>query len=81
MNPKIEKLASDIAKARTKIANLQEKVREMERQKTELENEDFVAVARSYSMTPAELADFLKTHVAPKHRAQPPEEQEALDAE
>ena len=39
----------------------------MEKQKTELENTDFVAVARSYHLTPQELAEFLKTRqMAPR---------------
>ncbi len=81
MNPKIEKLRTEIEKTKAKIASLQEKVREMERQKTELENTDIVAVTRSYCLTPEELAQFLKAHVAPRVRHQPSEEQEARDAE
>lgn len=60
MNPKIEKLAKDIEKTKAKIAELQAKLRDLEKQKTELENTDFVAVARSYHLTPQELAEFLK---------------------
>ena len=56
MNPKIEKLAKDIEKTKAKIAELQAKLRDLEKQKTELENTDFVAVARSYHLTPQELA-------------------------
>ena len=61
MNPKIEKLAKDIEKTKAKIAEQQAKLRDLEKQKTELENTDFVAVARSYHLTPQELAEFLKT--------------------
>ena len=43
MNPKIEKLEKDIEKATAKIAELQKKVRDMQAQKTELENADYVA--------------------------------------
>lgn len=60
MNPKIEKLAKDIEKTKAKITELQAKLRDLEKQKTELENTDFVAVARSYHLTPQELAEFLK---------------------
>ena len=52
MNPKIEKLAKEIEKTKAKIAELQAKLRDLEKQKTELENTDFVAVARSYHLTP-----------------------------
>ena len=58
MNPKIEKLAKDIEKTKAKIAEQQARLRELEKQKTELENTDFVAVARSYHLTPQELAEF-----------------------
>ena len=61
MNPKIEKLAKDIEKVKAKIAEQQARLRDLEKQKTELENTDFVAVARSYHLTPQELAEFLKT--------------------
>lgn len=58
MNPKIEKLAKDIEKTKAKIAEQQARLRDLEKQKTELENTDFVAVARSYHLTPQELAEF-----------------------
>ena len=48
MNPKIEKLAKDIEKTKAKIAEQQARLQDLEKQKTELENTDFVAVARSY---------------------------------
>lgn len=60
MNPKIEKLGIEIAKTKAKIETMQAKLREMEKQKTELENTDYVSIARSYDMTPAELAEFLR---------------------
>ena len=60
MNPKIEKLGVEIAKTKAKIETMQAKLREMEKQKTELENTDYVSIARSYDKTPAELAEFLK---------------------
>lgn len=60
MNPKIEKLEKEIEKTKAKITEQQEKLRRLEEQKTELENTDYVAVARSYHLTPQQLADFLK---------------------
>lgn len=60
MNPKIEKLGAEIAKTKAKLETMQARLREMEKQKTELENTDYVSIARSYDMTPAELAEFLK---------------------
>lgn len=60
MNPKIEKLEKEIEKTKTKIAEMQAKLHKLEEQKTELENTDYVAVARSFKLTPQQLADFLK---------------------
>ena len=60
MNPKIEKLEKEIDRTKAKIAEMQAKLRKLEEQKTELENTDYVAVARSFHLTPQELADFLK---------------------
>lgn len=60
MNPKIEKLGKEIEKTKAKITELQNRLRTLEEQKTELENTDYVAVARSFHLTPQQLADFLK---------------------
>ena len=76
MNPKIEKLEKEIEKTKSKITDMQGKLRELEKQKTELENTDFVAVARSYSLTPAELAEFLKMRQTAPIPAPVPQKQE-----
>ena len=65
MNPKIEKVEKEITKTKNKIAELQAKLRDLEKQKIELENTDYVAVARSFHLTPEELAEFLKTRQVP----------------
>ena len=78
MNPKIEKLAKDIEKAKAKIAEQQARLRDLEKQKTELENTDFVAVARSYHLTPQELAEFLKTRQMASAQESSPQEQEEV---
>ena len=78
MNPKIEKLAKDIEKTTAKIAEQQARLRDLEKQKTELENTDFVAVARSYHLTPQELAEFLKTRQMASVQEPSPQEQEEV---
>ena len=78
MNPKIEKLAKDIEKTKAKIAEQQARLRDLEKQKTELENTDFVAVARSYHLTPPELAEFLKTRQMASVQEPSPQEQEEV---
>lgn len=78
MNPKIEKLAKDIEKTKAKIAEQQARLQDLEKQKTELENTDFVAVARSYHLTPQELAEFLKTRQMASAQESSPQEQEEV---
>lgn len=78
MNPKIEKLAKDIEKTKAKIAEQQARLRDLVKQKTELENTDFVAVARSYHLTPQELAEFLKTRQMASVQEPSPQEQEEV---
>ena len=78
MNPKIEKLAKDIEKTKAKIAEQQARLQDLEKQKTELENTDFVAVARSYHLTPQELAELLKTRQMASAQESSPQEQEEV---
>ena len=61
MNPKIERLEKEIDKTKNKIAEMQARLRDLEKQKTELENTDYVAIARSFHLTPQQLAEFLKS--------------------
>ena len=78
MNPKIEKLAKDIEKTKATIAEQQARLQVLENLKTELENTDFVAVARSYHLTPQELAEFLKTRQMASAQESSPQEQEEV---
>lgn len=79
MNPKIEKLEKEIDRTKAKIAEMQAKLRKLEEQKTELENTDYVAVARSFHLTPQELADFLKSRQAGSPTEVLPQEQEEMN--
>ena len=81
MNPKIEKIEKEIEKTKAKITEQQAKLRKLEEQKTELENTDYVAVARSYHLTPQELADFLKSRQAVQERAAALQKQEDVNEE
>lgn len=76
MNPKIEKLEKEIDKTKNKIAEMQAKLRDLEKQKTELENTDYVAIARSFHLTPQQLAEFLKSQQASPSGEVLPQEQE-----
>ena len=79
MNPKIEKLEKEIDRTKAKIAEMQAKLRKLEEQKTDLENTDYVAVARSFHLTPQELADFLKLRQAGSPTEALPREQEEMN--
>ena len=59
MNPKIQKISDDIEKLRRKIASSQTRLRDLERQKVELENADIVAAVRSMDVPPEELQNLI----------------------
>jgi hypothetical protein len=61
LNAKIERVIKDIEKAKEKIFEFQTKLKELERQKTELENAEIVDTVRGMDITLADLAAFLKT--------------------
>ena len=62
MNPKIEKMEREMEKLRDKIAESQARLRELEKQKTEMENSEIVAVFRTHNIGPNELAEFIRQH-------------------
>ena len=62
MSKKREKLLLDISKTKENIIDLQEKLHELEQQKTELENTEIVALVRSTKMNTSELSAFLKAY-------------------
>ena len=71
----------EIEKTKTKIAEMQAKLHKLEEQKTELENTDYVAVARSFKLTPQQLADFLKSQqAAPSETVLPQEKEDVHEA-
>jgi len=60
MNPKISKIETELEKTKKRISELQDHVRELEQQKTELENTDIVGLVRSAGMTSQELAALIQ---------------------
>lgn len=62
MNPKIDRLSRDIEKTRDKISELQARLRDMEKQKNEMENSEIVAMFRSINVAPQELISFIKLY-------------------
>lgn len=60
MNKKLSKILAEIEKAKEKLSEQQGKLRELERQKTELENTEMVELIRSTKMNTEELSIFLR---------------------
>lgn len=67
MNAKIQKISNDIKKTKAKINELQMKLREMEKQKTEFENADIIDAVRGADISLADLAAILKRPDAVKN--------------
>jgi len=59
-NPKIEKVKASIAKTKTTIAEHQNKLRDLERQKIQLENDEIVALFRREKLNEDEFAQLLR---------------------
>ncbi|MDM8200252.1 DUF4315 family protein [Allofournierella massiliensis] len=75
---KIERIDQEIAKTREKIAEQQEKLKDLETQKTEAENLEIVQMVRAVRMTPAQLSAMLSGGMVPGRAAGPadPEQEE-----
>jgi len=72
-NQKIEKVKSDIEKTKSKILTYQTKLRELERDKTRLENEQIVALVRSERISDADLSTLMKSLRKESPKAAPAE--------
>ena len=79
---KIERIDQEIAKTREKIAEQQEKLKDLETQKTEAENLEIVQMVRALRMTPAQLNALLAGGMVPDQDAIPADsEQEDMTHE
>jgi len=76
LNAKIERVNKEIDKAKGKIADQQARLRDLEKQKTELENLEIVEAVRGMDISFAELAVLLK---ATKSQPTPTQEQEETE--
>ena len=61
MNAKFERIDKELERTKGKIAEFQAKYRELEKQRTELENTEIVSIVRSMDISLADLAAMLKT--------------------
>ena len=62
MNVKIQKVVNEMDKTKAKIGELQAKLRELEKQKTDLENAEIVEAVRGMDISLADLAAMLKNN-------------------
>ena len=76
MNPKIEKLAKDIEKTKAKIAEQQARLRDLEKQKTELENTDFCGGGPQLPPEPQGTGRILKKRGRWRRSLSPQEQEE-----
>lgn len=60
MNNKLQKVIAEIEKVKAKISAQQIHLKELEQQKTELENIEIVGMVRGLDVAPEELAAFIK---------------------
>jgi len=75
LNQKIQKMTDDIEKLRRKISTAQVRLRDLERQKIELENADIIAAVRGIDVPPAELhALIARLQAQPVPHLEPNEE-------
>ena len=73
---KIDRIDREIAKTREKLAEYQNRLRELEAQKTEAENLEIVQMVRAVRMTPQELNALLAGGGIPGMGASAPDAQE-----
>ena len=59
MASKLDRIEKDIQKTKSKIAEFQKQLRELETQKTEQENLQIIQLVRGMNMKPEEFAAFL----------------------
>ena len=60
MNPKFKKIDAEYAKNAAKISMLQNRQKELEKQRRELENLDIIGLVRGMGMTAEELSVLMK---------------------
>ena len=60
MNPKIKKINTEYEKNAAKIAELQGRQAELDKQRTELENLDIIGLVRGVGLDPDQLAALIR---------------------
>ena len=65
-NPKIKKIDAEYEKNAAKITRLQARQRELEKERTELENLDIIGLVRGMGLTPDQLAALIGAAPVPE---------------
>lgn len=68
-NEKLKRIESEIVKVKTKISDYTGRLRELERQKTEIENAGIIALVRDMDIMPDELTAFIQAFKAQSNGA------------
>lgn len=61
MNPQIERINAEIVKRKTKITQLQERIRRLEARRTELLNTEILGRVEVITATPKDLAAIMRS--------------------
>jgi hypothetical protein len=72
MNTRIQKVCDEIERTKTKIAELQALLPELERKKTDMEDAEIVKLIRSANIKPGEVAGFIGTIKAKEQQSSAP---------
>ena len=75
MNPKIKKIDKEHTKNAAKIAELQARQAELEKQRTELENLDIIGLVRNVGLSPDQLAALIRSADPSAVRSPEPEQE------
>lgn len=62
MSKTIDKLTDEITKTKTKISELQSRVRDLEQQKTEAENVEIIMLVRGMEVAPENLRTVIEAY-------------------
>ena len=80
-NSKINRIDKEIQKTREKITEYQNRLKELQVQKTEAENLQIIQMVRSLRLTPQELSQLLKNEPIPGIATITPDYEEKEDFE
>ena len=81
MNPKFKKIDAEYEKNAAKISALQNRQKELEKQRREMENLDIVGLVRSMGMTAEELSALMKASRENRSASDPNKQEENVHEE